>query len=531
VITDNFSFKRRIKEKMKAFINYHNFSCVKITVVFILMQLIWVNSILAIQKRSDNINIDVRDAMVKIYTVSSKPSYYTPWQMGSPERSHGSGCIIAKQRILTNAHVVSNQKFIQVQPYGKPKRYDARVLYISHETDLAILTVDDKSFFSGIQPLEVGALPETLQEVLVYGYPTGGDSLSITKGILSRIAYQKYIHSNYYFLAGQIDAAINPGNSGGPVIADNKIAGVVMQKYTSDVTESIGFMIPPSIIAHFLKDIDDGNYDGFPEKGFIAQKMENPSMKSKYGMKKNQTGVLVTNVFWNSSAQNILRKGEVILTIDGHTIADNGTVEFRLHERIYYTHYADMHQVGGKLHLTVLRDGKIRDITYTLNKTGKEFFLVKPKQYDHKPRYFIFAGIVFSPLTENLICEWQNCDAPNKLMVARLERPTKKRQEVVVAVQVLAADVNKGYHSLQARIIQEVNGKTFRNFNEFYRLVAMPNEAYVVFKDDEENLIVIDRAKAQESHDYILQTYDIQKDQSHDLEIVQKKDFFISKKK
>ena len=129
----------------------------------------------------------LRNAIVKVHTVSSKPDYFSPWKLDDHKRYSGSGCIIKGKLILTNAHVVSDQKNIQVQPYGSPNRYNARVLYVSHEADLAILTVEDKQFFSGRGYLEIGDLPETLQEVFVYGYPTGGDSLSITKGILSRV--------------------------------------------------------------------------------------------------------------------------------------------------------------------------------------------------------------------------------------------------------------------------------------------------------------------------------------------------------
>ena len=208
---------------------------------------------------------DVRKAMVQIHTVSSEPSYYSPWKLGDPENSTGSGCVIRGERILTNAHVVSNQKFIQVQQYGDSKRYNARILYVSHEADLALLTVEDKSFFSYIDPLDLGTLPETLQEVMVYGFPTGGDALSITKGIFSRIVYQTYTHSSLSFIAGQVDAALNPGNSGGPVIVDNKIVGVVMQALKSEDTENIGYIIPTPVIKHFLKDIEDGSYNGFAE--------------------------------------------------------------------------------------------------------------------------------------------------------------------------------------------------------------------------------------------------------------------------
>ena len=114
----------------------------------------------------------LRRAMVKIFTVNAAPNYYAPWRMHDPNQVTGSGCIISGKRIITNAHVVSNAKFIQVQPYGDPNRYNARVRHIAHEVDLAVLEVEDVTMFKGRNPLKLGKLPETLDEVLVYGFPT-----------------------------------------------------------------------------------------------------------------------------------------------------------------------------------------------------------------------------------------------------------------------------------------------------------------------------------------------------------------------
>ena len=143
--------------------------------------------------------------------------------------SNGSGCFISGNRILTNAHVVSNSTFIQVRKYGQSKKVKARVLSISHESDLALLTVDDEDFFNDVKPLSLGNLPSVREKVTVYGFPLGGDTLSVTEGIVSRIEHRNYAHSSSYLLAGQIDAAINPGNSGGPVMVGSNIVGVVMQ--------------------------------------------------------------------------------------------------------------------------------------------------------------------------------------------------------------------------------------------------------------------------------------------------------------
>ncbi len=148
-------------------------------------------------------------------TTQAAPDYFTPWRLLTPRQSSGSGSVIAGNRILTNAHVVANASYVQAQKHNDPKRYLARVVFVSHDADLALITVDEEGFFNDLEPLALGELPEPQREVSVFGYPMGGKSLSITKGILSRVEQQIYAHAGAYLLAGQIDAAINPGNSGG----------------------------------------------------------------------------------------------------------------------------------------------------------------------------------------------------------------------------------------------------------------------------------------------------------------------------
>lgn len=66
----------------------------------------------------------------------------------------------------------------------------------------------------------------------------GGDNISITKGVVSRIELTQYVHGASQLMAIQIDAAINPGNSGGPAIMGNKVAGVAFQNLSG--AENIG---------------------------------------------------------------------------------------------------------------------------------------------------------------------------------------------------------------------------------------------------------------------------------------------------
>ena len=99
--------------------------------------------------------------------------------------------MIAPQRILTGAHVVANATFVQVQKQSDPKKVTARVVAISHDCDLALLEVDDKAFGRGIKPSVVGDLPKLRDGVQVVGYPIGGEEVSITEGVVSRIEAQR----------------------------------------------------------------------------------------------------------------------------------------------------------------------------------------------------------------------------------------------------------------------------------------------------------------------------------------------------
>ncbi|CAA7049084.1 unnamed protein product [Microthlaspi erraticum] len=178
-------------------------------------------------------------SVVKVFTVSSKPRLFQPWQISMQSECSGSGFVISGKKIITNAHVVANHTSVKVRKHGSPTKYKAKVRAIGHECDLAILEIDNDEFWEGMSFLELGDIPLMQDTVAVVGYPCGGDSISVTKGVVSRVEQILYpleysqpwntASSSTELLAVQIDAAINPGNSGGPVIMGNKVIGVAFE--------------------------------------------------------------------------------------------------------------------------------------------------------------------------------------------------------------------------------------------------------------------------------------------------------------
>jgi len=453
-----------------------------------------------------------KQAIVKIYTVAKVPNYLSPWS-SSMQSSTGSGAIIEGGYILTNAHVVANQAFLEVQRYGERKRYIATVYAVSHQADLALLKVEDEMFYKGVIPLQFGLLPEVEQKIVVYGYPMGGSTLSATIGVVSRVEHHVYAHSGEAFLAVQVDAAVNPGNSGGPALSDGKIVGVVMQVITK--SQNIGYLVPVTMVRHFIDDMKDGHYDGFADLGLGTQKLENPAMRRYYGLDENITGKLIDKVVYDSPAAGILKEGDIITAIDGHRIENDGTVEFRRHEYTDFYYFVDQHQMGEKIKLDIIRDRKPIQIEIPLTLTGDDMYLVKTTRYDEMPTYVIYGGYVFSPLTRNLI----RSTNMNRLKLSCLAGKwrEKEKDEVVVLLKVLASDISRGDNNFGMWVIDKVNGKPFKNFKEFFALMESLDDPYYFLEDSDGVKVIIDREEALQKQKEILKKYNIEYDKSEDL--------------
>jgi S1-C subfamily serine protease len=460
-----------------------------------------------------------KSAMVKIFTVSSFPDYTAPWNKEGPQSFSGSGVVIEGNRILTNAHVVSYETFLQVRSHGKAKKYDAFVLAVSHEADLAVLGVKDTTFFDGIEPIAVGGLPELQEPVVVCGFPTGGDTMSMTTGVVSRIENQTYIHSFMDMLAIQVDAAINPGNSGGPALSeDGRIVGVAMQ--TQQQADNISYLIPTPVIKHFLLDIDDGNFDGVPELGIFCQPTENKALQEKLGMSPEMTGVLVNRVVPETAAAAVVNEGDVILRIDEFDVASDATIEFRPQERTRFNFAAQRKQIGESISLEILRDGNVQNVSMILGHRIGTHSLVKIEQ-DKQPTFYIYGGIVFNPLTINYLecwgSNWWN-EAP-KALLSHLQQNWKQPQlqEIVVLNRVLPIEENVGYHNINDVQVISINGRNISRMKDVVDILGKNTDEYVDILTAKGSHIILKSQDGLKAKDAIKAVYDIKSDISDDL--------------
>ena len=265
----------------------------------------------------------VENSVVKIFATERLPDFFKPWSKQSPREITASGIVISGDRILTNAHAVNYAEQIEIQANKAGDRISATVESISPQIDLAVLKLDDPTFFKTHQALTLApSLPRIKDSVLVYGYPMGGTSLSITKGIVSRIEYAQYGG----FVSGlrvQIDAAINPGNSGGPALVDNQVIGLAFSRIAT--AQNIGYIIPCEEINLFLKQVAKGPYEGRPVLFDGFQTLESPALRAYVKADSTVQGLVVDEVS-DFSPADPLKKYDIATAIGDTPIDDEGMV-------------------------------------------------------------------------------------------------------------------------------------------------------------------------------------------------------------
>ncbi|KAJ0017395.1 hypothetical protein Pint_11676 [Pistacia integerrima] len=428
------------------------------------------------------------DSVVKVFTVSRSPNYFLPWQNKSQRETTGSGFVIHGKKILTNAHVVADHTFLMVKKHGGSTKYRARVEAVGHECDLAILVVENEEFWEGVTFLELGDTPFLQHAVAVVGYPQGGDNISVTKGVVSRVEPTQYVHGATQLMAIQIDAAINPGNSGGPAIMGNKVVGVAFQNLSG--AENIGYIIPVPVIKHFIIGVEEnGKYVGFCSLGLSCQTTENVQLRKFFGMRPEMTGVLVDKINPLSDAHKILKKDDIVLAFDSVPIANDGTVPFRNRERITFDHLVSMKKPNEKCLLKVLRDAKEHEFSITL-----------------RPPYLHEYGE-----------DWYNT-SPRRLCERALrELPKKASEQLVILSQVLMDDINAGYERFAELQIKKVNGVEIENLKHLCEQVENCSAESLRFDLDDDRVIVLDYQMAKIATSRILELHRIPSAMSSDL--------------
>lgn len=425
----------------------------------------------------------VERSVVKIFATVRPPDPIRPWSKAQPREVSGSGVVIDGHRILTNAHIVAYASQLQVQGHESGERVPATVEHFAPGIDLAVLKVDDETFFAERPPLpRAPRLPIIKEAVMAYGFPTGGTSLAITKGIVSRIEFVGY----NYPVAGlriQIDAAINAGNSGGPALIGDEMAGIAFGRLGGG--DNIGYIIPNEEIDLFLADVADGRYDGKPTVVLPLQTLQNPALRSYLRVPKGTSGIVVTP---EPDLTAPLRAWDVIARIGDTVVDDEGMVRLAENLRVRFLYLVQRLARDGHVPVQVLRNGRPIDLSIPVD--ANRHLLIRALDGSYPP-YFIYGPLVFSRPSAEMFASSSTSAATmmnalgragSPLITRRHERPAFDGEElVIVSSPLFSHRLGRGYSNPTLRVVEKVNGTSIRNLPHLVEVLRDLASEFAVF--------------------------------------------------
>jgi S1-C subfamily serine protease len=448
------------------------------------------------------------ESVVKVLASIRYPNPIRPWTNGQPGEVVGTGVIIDGKRILTNAHLTLYATEVQIQYRPGDEKIPAKVQSLASDMDLALLTIEDDQFFQKHAPLPRSAkLPKVQDNVAVYGFPIGGNDLSVTKGVVSRIDHGPYF-SNGYGQIIQISAAVNPGNSGGPAVVNDEMIGVVFSRLNEG--EGVGYVIPNEEITTFLTDIGDGKYDGKPvdATGTDFHMLENAGLRAFLKLDKKTKGVMAT-LPPRRPADYQLKEFDVVTKIAGHEVDNQGLIQTADGLRAPLDSILAKEARNGSVLLTVLRDGKTLEVPLPVTTADQR--LIRDLRGE-KPSYFIHGPLVFATAKAEAIQFYARLNpglfnGRSPLLQRRFDRVAFPDEELVVVTSpMFKHKITEGYGDAVGQVVAEVNGVKIKNLRHLVELLRDVKDEFLIFRfaESSTSILVFNRAEMNKATDEIL---------------------------
>ncbi|WP_395699601.1 Do family serine endopeptidase [Aquabacterium sp.] len=371
-----------------------------------------------------------------------------------PFKGQGSGFVVsADGLILTNAHVVRDAKEVTVRLADR-REFAAKVLGSDTATDIAVLRIDAK----GLPTVRLGD-PKSLMVgdyVLAIGAPFGLEQTA-TSGIVS--AKGRSLPGDAFVPFIQTDAAVNPGNSGGPLFdAAGNVVGINSQIYSrTGGFQGLSFAIPIDVAMQVKEQIVATGRAQHARLGVQIQSLTQ-NLAESFGLQRPDGAVVAKVDAKSPAAAAGLKAGDVILAVDGETMAQAGSVSSRI----------GLAKPGDKVKLKVWRDHAEREITVTLgNAKGDDVAdAASPAAPGEPPR----LGLALRPLSPQ---ERKQAELDHGLLVQEAAGPAAK------------AGINEG------DVVIAINGKPVSSIEDLKRVLeSKPKSVALLVWRDGDRLFV-----------------------------------------
>ncbi len=453
-------------------------------------------------------------SVVRVNSTNQNYDFFRPWSKKNPYVRHGLGAVIAGNRVVVTAELITNHSYIELERAESGEKIDARVLFVDYEANLALLQPTTPAFLNGLKPLEL-TLDAVVGDRVNVVQLESNDAMVVTPGPITTVEVGRYQLENAGFLIYRLSLPLQyrEGSFTAPVIKDGKLAGILMRY---DPRAQSVDVLPAPVIDHFLKDADSGTYHGFPRIGLEFAAMRDPQLRHYAKAPAGSGGVYVSEIIHDGPAEKAaIQVGDILLNIGGHAIDQDGNYDEPLYGRISLNHLISTRSfVDQKLPVQIARNGAPQTVEVTLRHQSADDFVSQPYVIDSAPRYFVADGLIFEELSRQYLKEWAGDwqkQAPQRLVyLDRFQDDLGKdgRKRVVFLSQVLPAASNVGYEELNYQVVTAVNGVTLKSLDDLPAALAKPVDGFHKVEFEESpKAIYLNAPKLEENDKEIQQSY------------------------
>ena len=418
---------------------------------------------------------------------------------------------ISPQTILVTAQLIANSTFVELEKFGSGEKCPATVVEKDYAANLAILTPGDSTFLDDIDPLKIVSKRLKIGEKLNVVQFESNDKPRLAYGSLKGIEVNSYPLHAASLLVFKIEVVLSEIGSSYtlPILRRGKLVGLMMRHNKGAQTITI---VPPPVINHFLVDLYDNHYEGFPHAAFSFSNLEDPQLRRYLGLTNNTYGIFIDKVRPGGPANLAgLRTGDVLMAIDYFFIDKTGQYNDPDYGKLSVAHLTTTRSYAGDQRIfRILREKKEMDIEVTLDALKPEEYAVPLYIIDKAPRFSVVGGLIFQELSRQYLKEWGRewkTSAPQELVNYfrnqwDLVAPGKK---IVFVSQILPSEGNIGYGRVTYLTLKSLNGLEISRLEDIQEALKQPINGFHKFEFEQDPKIIYLNAQTLHDENQIIQ--------------------------
>lgn len=421
---------------------------------------------------SPQITTDPSRSVVRINATLQSWNAWQPWEKDAPTQRRALGAIVAPHTVVTTAELAAEAIFLEFESIDGARFTPAKTIAIDYEANLALLTTQDPeaatAFFDGTTAFALASPPRIGDALSLIQVEANGSVLQ-TPGKLQSVDVTATLVPGGGFLTYLVKASMQNAASSYslPVLHKGDLAGMLLTYDSKDQICDVG---STEILSHFVRQALAGPWLGFPSLGVTTIGTEDPFFRQWLTLNDSHGGIYIRHVRKGSAAEaGGIRKGDVILAIDGIPIDRRGYGKHPQYGQLFWGHWIRGEKsTDDSAVLSLWRDGAPLELTVTLSREDDSSRIVPLHHYDHAPNYLVKGGLVFQelslPILQSFGDDWQ-ARAPLELL-APYENPEAlegKVERIVFLSGVIPTPATIGYERLRNLVVHQVNGQPISN--------------------------------------------------------------------